>query len=143
MTIFVASLFLPLTLNKKLDTVKRSSYGNIGLQNAVRSAADSSSSPFVWIGCVSPTFRPEDQEFAELLLKEDSSCIGVYPSIAQLEGHYLDFCKQILWKPFHYQFQDYPKGMTQIKLNDPGVLFEKLAWEHYVAGKLTPLVNYA
>jgi trehalose-6-phosphate synthase len=126
MTVLVASLFLPYTTSqtsKEQTELIRSPYGNIGLQNAVRSAQNSSSAPFVWIGCIGPSFKPEDRETAEILLK-DKACVGVYPSVAQIEGHYRDFCKQVLWKPFHYQFQDYPKG----------VLLEKLAWESYMAG---------
>ncbi|KAJ3415746.1 hypothetical protein HDV05_004210 [Chytridiales sp. JEL 0842] len=50
-------------------------------------------------------------------------CIPVYLTEEEIEGHYNQFCKQILWKPFHYQLSDYPKGQA----------YEELAWRQYVA----------
>lgn len=47
----------------------------------------------------------------------------IHCSIQEFNGHYRDFCKQVLWKPFHYQLQDNPKAF----------LFEEGAWKNYFA----------
>lgn len=132
MSVFIASLFLPLTLDKHNTGVEKSPHGNIGLQNAIRSA-NLEKKP-VWIGCVGPNFDPAHSSIAKEILKEHA-CIPVFPTLEEFNGSYRDFCKQVLcrylsgkvlWKPFHYQLQGYPKS----------VLFEERAWKHYLSVNL-------
>ncbi|KAJ3207104.1 hypothetical protein HDU82_004062 [Entophlyctis luteolus] len=64
----------------------------------------------------------EDQlRVSDLALSLNPPCVPVFLSDDDIDGHYNMFCKQVLWKPFHYQLQDYPKGHA----------FEERAWVHY------------
>ncbi|ORY33530.1 hypothetical protein BCR33DRAFT_856189 [Rhizoclosmatium globosum] len=50
-------------------------------------------------------------------------CLPVFLTADEIDGHYNQFCKQVLWRPFHYQLPDYPKGQA----------FEERSWKQYVA----------
>ncbi|KAJ3409489.1 hypothetical protein HDU80_000540 [Chytriomyces hyalinus] len=129
--------------------LEQSALGNIGLQNAVESVSIPSSfssvspvSPFpnptpqthkpngtinrVWVGALSrdPTDHwSQNAKSAVQTALAARSCVPVFLSEDQLDGHYNHFCKQVLWKPFHYQLPDYPKGQA----------YEERAWKQYVA----------
>ncbi|KAJ3105009.1 hypothetical protein HDU97_008617 [Phlyctochytrium planicorne] len=80
----------------------------------------------IFVGCLGgvstdPWHESMKTEVARCLLEK--SCIPVYISDEEADGHYNQFCKQVLWKPFHYQLPDYPKPQA----------YEELAWRQYVA----------
>ena len=94
--------------------------GNIGLVNAVNSI-DNEHMPRVWIGSFDSAIQPEMHSIIESKLKEKHQ-IPVFLNEEELEGHYNQFCKQILWKTFHYQF---PADASRSCTN------ERLAWKQY------------
>jgi trehalose-6-phosphate synthase len=97
--------------------------GNPGLYQAIGSVSDLGQT--LWIGTVgTETDHLNEIEKNELSksLEKNHSCLPVFLATEELEGHYHRFCKQVLWKPFHYQLPDYPKPKG----------FEENAWEMYV-----------
>ncbi|KAI8814676.1 glycosyltransferase family 20-domain-containing protein [Cladochytrium replicatum] len=102
-----------------------SGYGNIGLQNAVNSMAHRMNRR-LWIGSLGTSTQQLSQDMRkrirQKLLGEYDSVV-VYLSDEEIAGHYSQFCKQVLWRPFHYQLSDYPKGKA----------YEERAWKQYVA----------
>ncbi|TPX37974.1 hypothetical protein SmJEL517_g00258 [Synchytrium microbalum] len=105
-------------------TVFPSPLGNIGLQNAVKSVSDQLLGTVYWIGltgCQSDTWSDQKREVASAKLYE-YDCLPVFAGDDETEGHYHQFCKQVLWKPFHYQLPEYPKAQS----------YEVRAWKHYV-----------
>ncbi|KAJ3392625.1 Trehalose-6-P synthase/phosphatase complex subunit [Lobulomyces angularis] len=112
----------------KSDDFKQSKLGNIGLQNAILSTTKKSFDlDPIFIGTLGSGLDEFDDRWkfnaSSLLLESTPSCVPVYVTDEELDGHYNQFCKQVLWKPFHYQLQDFPKN----------VLFEEIAWKHYVS----------
>jgi trehalose-6-phosphate synthase len=82
----------------------------------------------LWIGCPgrvsTETWSPNTKNAVVKSLWEGGRCcVPVFLTDEEMDGHYNQFCKQILWKPFHYQFPSHPKGQA----------YEELAWRHYVA----------
>ncbi|KAJ3017886.1 hypothetical protein HKX48_003301 [Thoreauomyces humboldtii] len=105
--------------------LESSGLGNIGLQNSVNSMRKRMREP-LWIGTlgVSTMAWSEDtKQNVRTKLAEERNCVPVYLTDGEVEGHYNQFCKQVLWKPFHYQLRDYPKGEA----------YEEQAWQQYVA----------
>ncbi|KAJ3340402.1 hypothetical protein HDU91_000858, partial [Kappamyces sp. JEL0680] len=81
--------------------------------------------PVEWIGttgCSTDHLNESDRTQLQERLVKDHQCFPVFVSQTQMDGHYHQFCKQILWKPFHYQLPDYPKPKG----------FEDTAWKYYV-----------
>ncbi|KAF9581007.1 hypothetical protein BGW38_002132, partial [Lunasporangiospora selenospora] len=106
-------------------TVEKASGGNIGLHNAVNSI-QSQLSKQIWVGTLGmPTDSLPDRTRgdirAELAVNHDS--IPVFVNDIDFEGHYHQFCKQILWPIFHYVLPD--------NLRSKG--YEDGSWKHYVA----------
>ncbi|KAG0239206.1 hypothetical protein BGX31_002981 [Mortierella sp. GBA43] len=106
-------------------TVEKATSGNIGLHNAVNSIQDQLSKR-IWIGTLGmPTETLPDRTRAdikaELALNHDS--IPVFVNDLDYEGHYHQFCKQILWPIFHYVLPDNLRSKT----------YEDGSWKHYVA----------
>ncbi|KAI7820144.1 glycosyltransferase family 20-domain-containing protein [Gamsiella multidivaricata] len=106
-------------------TVEKSYGGNIGLQNAVNSI-EGQLSKRIWIGTLgmatdSLTDRTRGDIKAELALNHSS--IPVFVNDQDFEGHYHQFCKQVLWPIFHYVLPD--------NLRSKG--YEDGSWKHYVA----------
>ncbi|TPX57980.1 hypothetical protein PhCBS80983_g03460 [Powellomyces hirtus] len=102
-----------------------SGLGNIGLQNAVNSMRKKMKEP-VWVGTLGVSterWSEETKYNVRRKMDEERKCVPVYLTDAEVEGHYNQFCKQVLWKPFHYQLRDYPKGEA----------YEEQAWQQYVA----------
>lgn len=98
----------------KTWTVETALQGNGGLTNAMRSAAVSSTEMHIsWIGTLGfPTDElPESvrEPIGDHLLNEYNAEV-VYVSDKDLDGHYVHFCKTILWPIFHYQVPDHPKS---------------------------------
>ncbi|KAI9197114.1 glycosyltransferase family 20-domain-containing protein [Polychytrium aggregatum] len=102
-----------------------STLGNIGLQNAVNSLKDQIRSK-VWIGSLGTSTESYSDDFKSAItqkLTTEYESMPVFLSDEEVEGHYNQFCKQVLWKPFHYQLPDYPKGQA----------YEELSWRQYVS----------
>ena len=108
--LIIASLFLPLTVSDSMNSprarvavkgpfvFKKSNLGNIGLQNAVKV----SSFDALWVGCLSlsNSYDVQQQNLLSLLLKNHSMA-PVFPSDLELDGHYNQFCKQVLYLLFN------------------------------------------
>ncbi|KAF9113273.1 hypothetical protein BGX27_001918 [Mortierella sp. AM989] len=106
-------------------TVEKASSGNIGLYNAVTSIQDQLAKT-IWIGTLGMATdtlpdRTRGDIKAELALNHGS--IPVFVNDLDFEGHYHQFCKQILWPIFHYVLPD--------NLRSKG--YEDGSWKHYVA----------
>ncbi|KAJ3125336.1 hypothetical protein HK098_000343 [Nowakowskiella sp. JEL0407] len=105
--------------------IEPSSLGNIGLQNAVNSVTHRMNRR-LWVGTLGTSTEGYSDEMKHRLQQK---MLGEYDSVTvfvddeEREGHYNEFCKQVLWKPFHYQLSDYPKSKA----------FEERAWRHYVS----------
>lgn len=107
-------------------TIESAEQGNMGLRNAVRSAADAGTiGDVVWVGTLGmPTDALSEetkQSIAETLENEYDS-LTVYTADNDFDGHYSHFCKTILWPVFHYQIPDNPKSKA----------YEEHSWSHYV-----------
>ncbi|KAI8822643.1 glycosyltransferase family 20-domain-containing protein [Fimicolochytrium jonesii] len=104
--------------------VEPSGLGNIGLQNALNSMKGKINP--IWVGSLgvsTDAWSSDTLAHVRDNMKNEKHCVPVYLTDEEVEGHYNQFCKQVLWKPFHYQLPDYPKGPA----------YEKKAWELYVA----------
>ncbi|KAJ3079031.1 hypothetical protein HK102_004070 [Quaeritorhiza haematococci] len=106
-------------------SIEPSGLGNIGLQNAVNAALDQIP-PRKWVGTLGESTNGFSEELKSSIargLDERHDCLPVFITDEEADGHYNQFCKQILWKPFHYQLSDYPKGTA----------YEEKSWRLYVA----------
>ncbi|KAJ6436338.1 alpha,alpha-trehalose phosphate synthase subunit [Purpureocillium lavendulum] len=108
-------------------TIVDARQGNGGLRNAVNAAVrDGKISHCTWIGtlgmrtdAVEGTQQKMDIEDA---LATEHDMLAVFCSDKDWEGHYPQFCKQILWPVFHYQMPDGPKSRA----------YEDHSWKYYV-----------
>ncbi|KAF9573378.1 hypothetical protein EC968_008648 [Mortierella alpina] len=106
-------------------TVEKAYSGNIGLHNAVNSIQGQLARR-IWIGTLGMATdtlpdRTRGDIKAELALNHSS--IPVFVNDMDFDGHYHQFCKQILWPIFHYVLPD--------NLRSKG--YEDGSWKHYVA----------
>ncbi|KAG0010624.1 hypothetical protein BGZ80_001307 [Entomortierella chlamydospora] len=106
-------------------TVEKAYGGNNGLHNAVNSIQDQLTKQ-IWIGTLGMatdtlTDRTRGDIRAELALNHNS--IPVFVHDQDFEGHYHQFCKQVLWPIFHYVLPDNLRGKG----------YEDRSWKHYVA----------
>ncbi|KAF9170844.1 hypothetical protein BGX21_008730 [Mortierella sp. AD011] len=106
-------------------TVEKASSGNIGLYNAVNSIQDQLAKT-IWVGTLGMATdtlpdRTRGDIKAELALNHSS--IPVFVNDMDFEGHYHQFCKQILWPVFHYVLPDNLRNKS----------YEDGSWKHYVA----------
>lgn len=109
-------------------TIEPSSFANIGLQNAINSVyPDGRPERRIGIGLLAPRVdavsRFRDEIDATLCLRHD--CRPVWLPDAVLEGAYDGFCKQVLWKLFHYRLLDV-ESMARSDAHGT-------AWDAYVA----------
>ena len=100
--------------------------GNVGLSNAIGAMKNDFKLQPLYVGQLSiDTDILSDfykQEVRETLVRDHKS-LPVFVGDDESQGHYVQFCKGILWPTFHYILPDYLKtSMT-----------EKTAWNHYVA----------
>ncbi|KAF9134720.1 hypothetical protein BGW39_006143 [Mortierella sp. 14UC] len=106
-------------------TVEKANGGNIGLYNAVNSIQGQLTKQ-IWVGTLGmatdslPDSTRGDIK-AELALNHSS--IPVFVNDLDFEGHYHQYCKQILWPIFHYVLPD--------NLRSKG--YQEGSWKHYVA----------
>lgn len=106
-------------------SIEPTTQGNGGLRNAVTAVVGSGDlKEKKWIGTLgmptdSLTERKEEisRSFREL------DCEIVYVPDSDMDGHYIQYCKQILWPTFHYQIPDNPKNKA----------YEDHSWGNYVA----------
>ncbi|CAG8621597.1 9808_t:CDS:10 [Funneliformis mosseae] len=108
-------------------TVEPCTQGNIGLQNAINSVAHSFTKR-VWIGTLGmPTdvLTEKTREDIRAKMTTEYDSIPVIVADHDIEGHYNQFCKQVLWPTFHYVLPENPKN----KIQDD----KDTSWKHYVA----------
>ncbi|KAI1314892.1 hypothetical protein EDD11_001615 [Mortierella claussenii] len=106
-------------------TVEKANSGNIGLHNAVNSIQGQLSKR-IWIGTLgmaTDTLPDRTRGDIKTELALNHSSIPVFVNDMDFEGHYHQFCKQILWPIFHYVLPD--------NLRSKG--YEDGSWKHYVA----------
>ncbi|PKC74143.1 hypothetical protein RhiirA1_516604 [Rhizophagus irregularis] len=108
-------------------TIEPCTQGNIGLQNAINSVAHNLTKR-VWVGTLGmPTDTLTDKTRVDIRAKltTEYDSIPVIVPDHDFEGHYNQFCKQVLWPTFHYVLPDNPKKQIQED--------EDTSWKHYVA----------
>lgn len=96
-------------------TIEPADQGNGGLSNAVKAAQRDGDveDDIFWIGTLGfPTDSLEETSKSEIAesLESDWDALPVFVSDSDFDGHYLHFCKVILWPVFHYQIPDHPKS---------------------------------
>lgn len=111
-------------------TIEPSEQGNGGLLNAIRSAVgtDYVKDKF-WVGTLGMPTDAIDQSTKEAIaerLEADYESITVFVDDSDFDGHYLRFCKTILWPVFHYQIPDSPKSKA----------YEDHSWVYYMTVNL-------
>lgn len=78
----------------------------------------------LWLGTVGfPTDSLEQSTKDDIFEKLESEyeSIAVYVSDSDFDGHYVHYCKTILWPIFHYQVPDHPKSKA----------YEDHSWKYY------------
>ena len=107
-------------------TVEPAIQGNGGLANAVRAAVDAGTmGDIFWVGLIGfPTDSLDGTTKDEIheKLESEYDALTVYVSDSDLDGHYVHYCKTILWPVFHYQIPDHPKSKA----------YEDHSWVYYV-----------
>ena len=105
--------------------IQLSEQGNGGLRNAVASAEnDGFLEDKLWVGTLGmPTdaLNPHLKDKIAEKLEVDHDSLTVYTDDSDFDGHYLHFCKTILWPVFHYQIPDNPKNKA----------YEDHSWVYY------------
>lgn len=101
--------------------------GNGGLRNAAEAAArEGTLGRHMWVGTLGmPTDALEgtqQKEDIEDKLATEHDMTTVWCSDKDFDGHYVHYCKQILWPVFHYQIPDGPKSKA----------YEDHSWKYYV-----------
>ncbi|KAF9909727.1 hypothetical protein BX616_011074 [Lobosporangium transversale] len=106
-------------------TVEKAYSGNIGLHNAVNSIQGQLSKR-IWIGTLgmaTDTLNDRTREDIKAELALNHSSVPVFVHDSDFDGHYHQFCKQILWPIFHYVLPDNLRSKS----------YEDGSWKHYVA----------
>ena len=89
--------------------------GNPGLYNAVASMKGELG-PVLWVGTLgasTDTISENDKDVITEKLYQDHDAVPIYLTDKETDEHYHQFCKQVLWKLFHYQFPDYMKPTSK------------------------------
>jgi len=108
------------------------SKGNGGLKNAIKSCLEDEdedekiikNNDYCWVGTIGiPTdvLSENIKNKISLNLRENFNCHSILPNDLTFQGHYKNFCKQILWPTLHYQIPDNPNSKA----------FEDHSWEFY------------
>lgn len=99
--------------------------GNGGLKNAINTSVEKGIvKDYKWLGTIGiPTDELPEKTRKKIAaeLRENYHSESVLPDDATFQGHYKNFCKQILWPTFHYQIPDNPKSKA----------FEDHSWKYY------------
>ncbi|TPX18339.1 uncharacterized protein E0L32_011750 [Thyridium curvatum] len=101
--------------------------GNGGLRNAAEAASrEGKLCDYTWVGTLGmPTDALEgtqQKQDIEDRLATEHDMLTVWCSDKDFDGHYVHFCKQILWPIFHYQIPDNPRSKA----------YEDHSWKYYV-----------
>lgn len=101
--------------------------GNGGLRNAADAAArEGKLGDYTWVGTLGmPTDALEGTQQKEDIndrLSAEHDMLTVWCADKDFDGHYVHFCKQILWPVFHYQIPDNPRSKA----------YEDHSWKYYV-----------
>ncbi len=101
--------------------------GNGGLRNAADAAArEGKLGEHTWVGTLGmPTDALEGTQQKEDIgdrLASEHDMLTVWCSDEDFDGHYVHYCKQILWPVFHYQIPDNPRSKA----------YEDHSWKYYV-----------
>jgi len=101
--------------------------GNGGLRNAALAAArEGFTGDYIWVGTLGMPIDAlqgtQQLQDIEDKLATEHDMLAVLPSDKDFNGHYLHYCKQILWPVFHYQLPDNPKSKA----------YEDHSWKYYV-----------
>ncbi|KAG2236793.1 hypothetical protein INT48_006977 [Thamnidium elegans] len=94
-------------------SAKPCSAGNIGLNNALFSIQERLPN-LAWVGTLGMPTDPLSEKTRDEIhatFKEKYNSYPVMTSEAILDGHYNQYCKQVLWPYFHYVVRDDPKNM--------------------------------
>ncbi|GAA5817194.1 hypothetical protein MFLAVUS_010737 [Mucor flavus] len=94
-------------------SAKPCSAGNIGLNNALFSIQERIPN-LAWVGTLGMPTDPLSEKTRDEIhatFKEKYNSYPVMTSEAILDGHYNQYCKQVLWPYFHYVVRDDPKNM--------------------------------
>ena len=114
------------TYEKAAWTVETAVQGNGGLTNAVRSIRNEGGFQQIWVGTLGfPTDALLESKKSEIheKLENEYDALVTYISDADFTGHYVHYCKTILWPIFHYQVPDHPKSKA----------YEDHSWKFYKA----------
>lgn len=99
--------------------------GNGGLRNAAEAASrEGKLGDYTWVGTLGmPTDALEKQQKDDIndRLASEHDMLTVWCSDKDFDGHYVHFCKQILWPVFHYQIPDNPRSKA----------YEDHSWKYY------------
>jgi len=107
--------------------ISNADQGNGGLRNAAEAAArEGKLGDYTWVGTLGmPTDAlagTQQQEEINDKLATEHDMLTVWCSDKDFDGHYVHFCKRILWPVFHYQIPDNPKSKA----------YEDHSWKYYV-----------
>lgn len=100
--------------------------GNGSLRNAIDYSIQKNQikDDVAWVGTIGiPTDELPDKVKDDIKAKmlKDHKSVAVFTDDFTFQGHYKNFCKQILWPTLHYQVPDDPKSKA----------FEDHSWEYY------------
>lgn len=91
-------------------TLEFSPLGNIGLQKAVESMHKQLKDR-IWIGQLgvgTETLSAEETIKIQTALRQEDN-VPVFTKDSEFDGHYNQYCKEILWPTMHYILPEYPK----------------------------------
>ncbi|PHZ17998.1 putative alpha,alpha-trehalose phosphate synthase subunit TPS3 [Rhizopus microsporus ATCC 52813] len=110
-------------------SVKPTVAGNIGLNNALFSIQDQLES-LVWVGTLgmsTDALLKKTKEEINSTFESRYNTYPVMPSDTTFDGHYNQYCKQVLWPYFHYVVRDDCHNM--MSQNGPYQLYKDLNQE--------------
>lgn len=94
-------------------SVKPCSVGNIGLNNALFSIRDQLDQ-LAWVGTLgmsTDSLSDKTKQQICTTFHQQYHAYPVMPTDSLFDGHYNQYCKQVLWPYFHYVVRDDPKNM--------------------------------
>lgn len=112
------------TYGSKVWSVEPAIQGNGGLTNAIRAAAREDNFHNIWVGTLGfPTDSIQDSAKDDIKdkLENEYDALVNYIKDRDFDGHYVHYCKTILWPVFHYQIPDHPKSKA----------YEDHSWKFY------------
>ena len=107
-------------------SVEPGQLSNGGLTNAIKAASDDGVlKEKTWVGTLGMPTDALNQQLKTSIaekLQHDYESLTVFVDDNDFNGHYLHYCKIILWPVFHYQIPDHPKSKA----------YEDHSYEYYV-----------